>query len=64
VLVDKLGLVISREKNAEVVDCCHEALKFDAVYQKKGGRDAVLDEMLQEHVLKLDRALDHWVPGT
>jgi hypothetical protein len=46
VLVDKLRPVISRQQNAEVVESGHEALKFDPVHQKQGGRNAVLAKIL------------------
>ena len=50
-LVDDLGLAISRKQNAETIEGGYVALKLDPVLEEHGYRDFMVLKMSEKHIL-------------
>jgi hypothetical protein len=52
-LIDKLGLTIAAQQNAEIVEPCDHALQFYTVNKEDGHRNFGLTHMVKKCVLKV-----------
>jgi hypothetical protein len=57
VLVDELGVPVSSQQYAEIIEPGHNALEFNPVDQKNGKRDFVFADVIEKCVLKILRTL-------
>jgi hypothetical protein len=59
VLVDQLGMAVTAQKNAEIVEGCHDTGELDAVDQKDRQRNFLLSYGVEEKILQILRTFRH-----
>jgi hypothetical protein len=53
VLVDELGMTVAPQQYAKIIEPSHDALQFDAVYEKNREWDFGFADMIEKGVLEI-----------